>query len=58
MLDVFKPDRGTVSFLGGPMTEERKDRIGDMPEQRCLYQDITLERCLLYLATLKGVPAA
>ena len=22
MLDVFKPDRGAVSILGGPMTEE------------------------------------
>jgi ABC-2 type transport system ATP-binding protein len=58
MLDVFKPDRGTVSILGGPMAEEKKDRIGYMPEERGLYQDITLERCLLYLATLKGVPAA
>jgi len=57
MLDVFKPDRGVVSILGGPMTEQKKDRIGYMPEERGLYQDITLERCLLYLATLKGVPA-
>ena len=58
MLDVFKPDRGTVSILGGQMSEEKKERIGYMPEERGLYQDITLERCLLYLATLKGVPAA
>ncbi len=58
MLDVFKPDRGTVSILGGPMSEEKKDRIGYMPEERGLYQDIPLERCLVYLATLKGVPAA
>ena len=58
MLDVFKPDRGTVSILGGPMTEEKKELIGYMPEERGLYQDMALERCLLYLATLKGVPAA
>jgi ABC-2 type transport system ATP-binding protein len=58
MLDIFEPDRGTVSILGGPMTEEKKERIGYMPEERGLYQDVPLERCLLYLASLKGLAAA
>jgi ABC-2 type transport system ATP-binding protein len=58
MLDIFRPDRGTVSILGGPMDEEKKDRIGYMPEERGLYQELPLERCLLYLASLKGLPAA
>ena len=57
MLDIFKPDRGTVSILGGPMTAEKKDRIGYMPEERGLYLEIQLERCLLYLASLKGMSA-
>ena len=56
MLDIFKPDRGTVSILDGPMTDEKKARIGYMPEERGLYQDVSLERCLLYLASLKDVP--
>ena len=55
MLDIFKPDRGLVSVLDGSMTEAKKDRIGYMPEDRGLYQDIPLERCLVYLATLKGL---
>ena len=46
MLDIFKPERGTVSILDGPMTEEKKERIGYMPEERGLYQDASLERCL------------
>jgi ABC-2 type transport system ATP-binding protein len=58
MLDIFKPDRGAVSILGGPMSEEKKERIGYMPEERGLYQDIVLERCLVYLGTLKGLPGA
>ena len=58
VLDIFKPDQGQVCVLGGPMTEQNKDRIGYMPEERGLYQDIPLERCLLYLASLKGVPDA
>ncbi len=56
ILDIFKPDRGSISVLGGEMTEETKDRIGYMPEERGLYQDVPLERCLIYLARLKGVP--
>jgi ABC-2 type transport system ATP-binding protein len=37
------------------MTEAKKDRIGYMPEERGLYQDIPLERCLVYLCSLKGL---
>ncbi|HOS54173.1 MAG TPA: ATP-binding cassette domain-containing protein, partial [Anaerolineaceae bacterium] len=55
ILDIFKADSGTVSILGGAMTEEKKNRIGYLPEERGLYQDIQLERCLVYLATLKGL---
>jgi len=58
MLDIFKPDAGRVSILGGDMSEDKKDRIGYMPEDRGLYQDITLERCLNYLGSLKGLSPA
>jgi len=55
ILDIFKPESGEVAVLGGPMTEATKDRIGYMPEERGLYQDIPLERCLVYLGSLKGL---
>jgi ABC-2 type transport system ATP-binding protein len=55
MLDIFKPDSGKISVLGGPMTEAKKDRIGYMPEDRGLYQDLPVERVLVYLASLKGM---
>ena len=58
LLDIFKPDSGSVSILGGAMSEAKKDRIGYMPEERGLYQDLNLERVLTYLASLKGIPAA
>ncbi len=58
LLDIFKPDQGSVSVFGGPMTEAKKDRIGYMPEERGLYQDLALQRCLVYLATLKGLSAS
>jgi ABC-2 type transport system ATP-binding protein len=55
LLDIFKPDSGSISILGGPMSEPKKDLIGYMPEERGLYQDIPLDKCLIYLATLKGI---
>jgi len=55
LLDIFRPDQGSVKILGGPMTEHKKDHIGYMPEERGMYQDISLDRCLVYLATLKGL---
>jgi ABC-2 type transport system ATP-binding protein len=58
ILDIFKPDAGSVSILGGPMTEQKKNNIGYLPEERGLYQDIRLERALVYLSTLKGLSPA
>ncbi len=58
MLDIFKPDSGEVRVFGGTMTEATKNRIGYLPEERGLYQDLKLEQTLVYLATLKGLAEA
>src|SRR5574338_74010 len=58
LLDLFKPDSGETRILGGPMDEAKKNRIGYMPEERGLYQDLPLERVLVYLTTLKGLTTA
>ena len=55
ILDIYQPDAGSVSILGGPMTEAKKNQIGYLPEERGLYQDILVDKCLEYLATLKGL---
>ena len=56
VLDIFKPDKGKISVLGGQMNESKLARIGYMPEERGLYQDVQLGKCLVYLAVLKGMP--
>lgn len=58
ILDIFKPDKGKIAVLGGAMTETKKNDIGYLPEERGLYQDIPVERCLQYLASLKGMEKA
>jgi len=55
ILGLLQADKGKVNILGGSMSEDKKDRIGYMPEERGLYQDINLENCLYYLASLKGL---
>jgi len=55
MLDIFRPDAGTVSVFGGALDMAKKRRIGYMPEDRGLYKDLKLEPTLVYLASLKGL---
>ena len=55
ILDIFQPDSGTVSILGGPMSEAKKNQIGYLPEERGLYQDVLVDKALEYLAVLKGM---
>jgi ABC-2 type transport system ATP-binding protein len=53
IMDIFKPDEGTISVLGHPPGVVRR-RIGYLPEERGLYQDLKVLDVLVYLAELKG----
>jgi len=57
IMDIIKPDSGTVRLMGQPMTEASKARIGYLPEERGLYKSFRLLECLTYLGALKGMPA-
>lgn len=54
-LDIYRPDSGSVAVFSGALTDESKQRIGYMPEERGLYQDVTIDGCVTYLAALKGL---
>mgnify|MGYP000032270000 CR=1 FL=1 len=58
LLDIIKPDRGTIRILGEPLTERAKERIGYLPEERGLYRNVRLLDCLIYLGELKGIGRA
>lgn len=57
MLDIFRPDQGAVRIFDKPLNLAAKRRIGYLPEDRGLYKNLKLEPTLIYLATLKGMPA-
>jgi ABC-2 type transport system ATP-binding protein len=55
MMDIFKPDSGTIRIFDGALDPAKKRRIGYLPEERGLYKDQKLEPTLIYLARLKGM---
>lgn len=55
ILDIIKPDSGKIDILSGPMSEDKKSRIGYLPEERGLYDDMTLLDTLVFLGQLKGL---
>ncbi len=56
IMDIIKPDSGTVRLMGQPMSEASKARIGYLPEERGLYKNFGLLECLTYLGALKRMP--
>jgi len=55
IMDICRPDEGTVQVLGQPPGTAR-ERIGYLPEERGLYRDLKVLEVLVYLAELKGTP--
>jgi len=55
MMDITKPDSGEINVLGESLSENTKNRIGYLPEERGLYRKITVLGSLVYLASLKGM---
>ncbi len=56
MLDIVRPDSGSVRLFGLPPNGAAKARIGYLPEDRGLYRSLSAWDTLLYLASLKGIP--
>ena len=54
----MKADSGGVKLFGLPMSEELKNKIGYLPEERGLYKKLTAIDLILYLASLKGMNRA
>ena len=59
LLDIIKPDAGSIAIFGRPSTESGLlNRVGYLPEERGLYRKMQVRRVLRFLAELKGVKQA
>ena len=55
---ITAPDEGEVLLDGKPLTQDDIIKIGYLPEERGLYKKMKVGEQALYLARLKGMPAA
>ncbi len=55
ILDIIRADHGEIKIFGEKFDENLKEKIGYLPEERGLYQKITVIECLKYFAELKNV---
>lgn len=55
ILDIIKPDQGTIKFDGKEINDEIKSKIGYLPEERGLYRKTKVMETILYFAELKGL---
>jgi ABC-2 type transport system ATP-binding protein len=55
MLDIIKPDEGSIAIFGAAIDDEKKNRIGYLPEERGLYKTVKVLEMMSYLGRLKGM---
>ncbi|MBS9338742.1 ABC transporter ATP-binding protein [Fructobacillus sp. M2-14] len=55
ILNFIDADSGEITWDGHPITQEQKQKIGFLPEERGLYQKESIESQVLYLAQLHGM---
>lgn len=58
ILNFISADQGEITWQDGPITQEIKQKIGFLPEERGLYQKMTVEDQILYFAELHGMKRA
>lgn len=57
IMNILRPDSGTINIFGNGSIEQVKNRIGYMPEERGLYRKMTVRKVLAYFGAIKGMSA-
>ena len=58
IMNILAPDEGTIHVLGKPVSEETRDSIGYLPEERGLYPRMQVRALIIFLAALHGLSEA
>ncbi len=58
IMNIIAPDAGSIKILGRKFSEEMKNRVGYLPEERGLYRKMKIMDTLVFLGELKGLKAA
>jgi ABC-2 type transport system ATP-binding protein len=55
LMDIIRPDKGTISLFGEPRRRAHLDRLGYLPEERGLYTKLPVIDVMTYFGSLKGL---
>lgn len=58
IMNVLVPDAGSIRLMGQAPSEESRELIGYLPEERGLYPNMTLRKTLVFFGALKGLEEA
>ncbi len=58
IMEIIIPDKGQIYILDQPNSQELRDRIGYLPEERGLYRKMKIKELLTFMAELKSVKAS
>jgi ABC-2 type transport system ATP-binding protein len=55
LMDILRPDAGSITLFGRPHDREALDRVGYLPEERGLYTRQRVRDVMTYFGALKGL---
>ncbi len=58
VMNILVPDSGVILVLGKPVSDETRDSIGYLPEERGLYPRMKVRALIIFLAALHGLSEA
>ncbi|HXQ25503.1 MAG TPA: ATP-binding cassette domain-containing protein [Candidatus Acidoferrales bacterium] len=58
VMNILVPDEGSIHVLGRPVSDESRDSIGYLPEERGLYPRMHVRQLIVFLGALHGLSEA
>jgi ABC-2 type transport system ATP-binding protein len=55
IMNILVPDEGSIQVLGQPVSDNTRDLIGYLPEERGLYPRMKVREIIVFLAALHGL---
>jgi ABC-2 type transport system ATP-binding protein len=55
IMNILVPDQGTIRVLGEQVTDDTRERIGYLPEERGLYPRMKVREIIVFLGALHGL---
>jgi ABC-2 type transport system ATP-binding protein len=58
VMNILVPDEGAIRVFDQPVSDETRQSIGYLPEERGLYPRMQVQSVIVFLAALRGMPEA